>query len=126
MMNDILQYNGYYAEIHLSSDDDVFYGKLLGISDLVSFEGASVSGLKQAFHEAVEDYLETCADLGKDPEKTYKGSFNVRISPELHRKAATLASMHKVTLNELVKQAIDGMVSKRQFLASVGKGVIDK
>jgi len=109
-MNDILQYKGYYAEIHFSADDEIFFGKLLGISDLVSFEGASVAELKKAFHEAVEDYLETCTELGKEPEKTYKGSFNVRISPELHRKAATYASIRKMTLNELVKQAIDGVV----------------
>lgn len=116
-MNDILQYKGYYAEVHFSADDEVFFGKLLGISDLVSFEGAYVAELKKAFHEAVEDYLETCVELGKDPEKTYKGSFNVRISPELHRKAATFASIQKITLNELVKQAIDGVVSKPTFHA---------
>ncbi len=111
-MNDILQFKGYYAEVHFSADDDVFYGKLLGISDLVSFEGSSVTDLKKAFHEAVEDYLITCEELGKDPEKTYKGSFNVRIPPELHRKAANYASIRKMTLNDLVKQAIDGMISK--------------
>lgn len=78
----------------------------------MSFVYASVADLKKAFHEAVEDYLETCAELGKDPEKTYKGSFNVRISPELHRKAANLASLRKITLNELVKKAIDGVVCR--------------
>jgi predicted HicB family RNase H-like nuclease len=111
-MNDVLHYQGYSAEIHFSADDDLFFGKLLGINDLVSFEGASVEELKTAFHEAVEDYLETCAALGKDPEKTYKGSFNVRISPELYRKAANYASLRKITLNELVKQAIDGVVCR--------------
>jgi predicted HicB family RNase H-like nuclease len=111
-MNDILQFKGYYAEVHFSAGDDVFYGKLLGISDLISFEGTSVSDLKQAFHEAVEDYLITCEELGKDPEKTYKGSFNVRIPPELHLKAANYVSIRKMTLNDLVKQAIDGVVSK--------------
>lgn len=112
-MNDILQYKGYFAELHFSTQDEVFFGKLLGINDLVSFEGASVAELKTAFHEAVDDYLETCAALGKEPEKTYKGSFNVRISPELHRKAATLASMQKVTLNEFVKRAIDTFISAK-------------
>jgi predicted HicB family RNase H-like nuclease len=58
-MNDILQYKDYLASVHFSSEDDVFYGKILGINDLVSFEGASVKELKKAFHEAVEDYLET-------------------------------------------------------------------
>ena len=75
--------------------DGFFYGKLSGISDLVSFEGASVKDLKEAFQGTVEDYQLKCAELGKDPEKSYKGSFNVRISPELHRKAATYASMQK-------------------------------
>ena len=59
-MNDILEYKGYYADIHFSANDEVFFGKLIGISDLVSFEGNSVNELKEAFIEAVEDYLETC------------------------------------------------------------------
>lgn len=61
----------------LSADDEVFYGKILGINDLVNFEGASVKQLKKAFKEAVDDYLELCAEIGKTPEKTYKGTFNV-------------------------------------------------
>ncbi len=122
-MNDILQFKGYYAEVHFSADDDVFYGKLLGISDLVSFEGSSVTDLKKAFHEAVEDYLITCEELGKDPEKIYKGSFNVRIPPELHRKAANYASIRKMTLNDLVKQAIDGVVSKPFAIDPVQKQI---
>jgi len=111
-MTDILQYKGYYGEVHFSATDEVFYGKLLGISDLVNFEGASVRDLKQAFQEAVDDYLETCCELGKEPEKAYKGSFNVRIPPELHRKAATYANLQKISLNDLVKQAIDRVVPK--------------
>ena len=70
-MNDILQYKDYVASIHFSSVDEVFYGKILGIDDLISFEGASVKELKKSFQEAVEDYLETCKELGKDPNKTY-------------------------------------------------------
>ena len=73
-MNDILQYKGYYADISFSAQDEVFYGKLIGINDLVNFEADSVKALVKAFHEAVEDYLETCAEIGKAPEKTYKGS----------------------------------------------------
>jgi len=106
-MNDILQYKGYYAAVHFSADDDVFFGKLLGIDDLVNFEGASVKELKKAFHEAVDDYLETCEELGKEPNKTYKGSFNVRISTDLHKAAAVFASVHNISLNDFVKTAID-------------------
>lgn len=66
-MNDILQYKGYYASVNFSAEDEVFFGKILGIDDLVTFEGASVKDLKKAFHEAVEDYLETCKKMDKEP-----------------------------------------------------------
>lgn len=105
-MNDILQYRDYYASIHFSSEDEVFYGKVLGINDLVSFEGSSVKQLKKAFHGAVEDYLETCRALGKEPDKTYKGTFNVRIPTDLHKEAATFAALNNVSLNDFVKTAI--------------------
>ena len=105
-MNDILQYENYYASVHFSADDEVFHGKILGINDLVSFEGASVKELKLAFEEAVEDYLETCAAIGKAPEKTYKGTFNVRVSSALHKEAVLFAAVHNITLNEFVKRAL--------------------
>lgn len=109
-MNDILEYKGYYANVHFNAEDEVFYGKVIGIDDLVSFEGETAKELKQAFHEAVEDYLETCQELGKAPDKTYKGVFNVRIPSELHRKAAIIAATNNVTLNDLVKTAIDRLL----------------
>ena len=106
-MNDILEYKGYYASLHFSSEDEVFYGKLLGIDDLVNFEGASVKELKKAFHEAVDDYVETCKELGKEPNKTYKGTFNVRLTTDLHKQAAVYAAMHNISLNDFVRTAID-------------------
>ena len=111
-MNDILEYKSYYAEVHFNSEDEVFYGKIIGINDLVSFEGTTVKELKKEFQEAVEDYLATCKELGKEPEKAYKGTFNVRISSELHRQAARHATLKKMTLNDFVRHAIDSMVSK--------------
>lgn len=113
-MNDIIQYKGYYAEIHFSAEDEVFYGKLIGINDLVNFEADSVKELKKAFNEAVEDYLKTCETMGKLPDKTYKGSFNVRIPSELHRQAAIFAAIKKVTLNDFVRYAIDLTISKEK------------
>jgi predicted HicB family RNase H-like nuclease len=113
-MNDILQYKGYYAEIHFSAEDEVFFGQLIGINDLVNFEADSVKGLKKAFKDAVEDYLETCKQTGKAPDKTYKGSFNVRIPSELHRQAATFAAIKKVTLNDFVRYALDFTISKEK------------
>ena len=68
-MNDIIEYKTYYASVQFSAEDEVFHGKIIGINDLVSFEGTTVAELKKAFHEAVNDYLATCKELGKDPEK---------------------------------------------------------
>lgn len=115
-MSDILQYKEYYADIHFSAEDEVFYSQIIGISDLVNFEAASVKGLKKSFKEAVEDYLETCKKLNKDPDKTYKGSFNVRIPSSLHREAAFLAAVKKVSLNDFVRHAIDFTISHEKEL----------
>ena len=111
-MNDVLQYKGYYADIHFSAEDEVFFGKIVGVDDLVNFEADSVKGLKKAFGEAVEDYLKTCSELGKQAEKTYKGSFNVRIPSDLHRQAAMVAYLKKISLNDFVKYALDSTISK--------------
>lgn len=94
-MDDILEYKDCYAETHFDSEDEVFYGKIIGINDLVSFESRSVKQLKKEFQEAVEDYLSTCQELGKEPEETNKGTFKVRIPSELHRQAALQAALKK-------------------------------
>ncbi|HAL81675.1 MAG TPA: toxin-antitoxin system HicB family antitoxin [Mucilaginibacter sp.] len=105
-MNDLLKYKDYLATINYSAEDEVFYGRIFGINDLVTFEGTSVSGLKKAFQEAVNDYIATCRELDKTPEKSYKGVFNVRVPANLHKKAALAATKNSITLNEFVKAAI--------------------
>jgi predicted HicB family RNase H-like nuclease len=105
-MNDILQYKNYYGSVQFSAEDEVFYGKILGISDLVNFEGESVKELKSAFQESVDEYLEFCKEIGKTPEKTYKGTFNVRVPSTLHKEAALFAAVNNLTLNDFVKKAL--------------------
>lgn len=106
-MSDLLEYKGYFGSVQFSSEDDALYGKLVGIDDLIHYRGGkSIRDLKKAFHEAVDDYLETCEGLGKEPNKMYKGSFNIRISPELHRSAAMFATANDISLNDFVKTAI--------------------
>lgn len=105
-MSDTIKYKDYTSTVRFSAEDEVFYGKVIGINDLVTFEGKSVTELKKAFKVAVEDYLETCQELNKQPEKTYKGSFNVRVPVHLHRKAALTAAQRNLTLNEFMKAAI--------------------
>jgi predicted HicB family RNase H-like nuclease len=115
-MSDVLEYKGYYGSVHFSSEDDVFYGKLISIDDLVNFEGTSVKEIKKAFREAVDDYLETCKELGKEPNKTYKGTFNVRIPTDLHKAAAVYAALNNISLNDFVKTAIQYALSNKEDL----------
>ena len=105
-MTNIAEYKGYCGEVRFSEEDGLLYGKVLGIRDLILFEGSSVSELIKDFHDSVDDYLRICKEQGRSPEKPYKGSFNVRISPELHRKAALMAMDQGVTLNAFVERSI--------------------
>ncbi len=114
-MNDILQHKGYYAEVHFSAEDEVFFGKIIGINDLVNFEADSVKALKKEFANALADYIATCKELGKNPNKTYKGSFNVRIPSSLHKEVATFAALKNVTLNEYVRYALDNTIAREKF-----------
>ena len=106
-----MTYKGYLGTVNFDSDDEAFHGKINGINDLITFEGQSVKALKKAFEEAVDDYLKTCQELGKQPDKTYKGSFNVRISTELHRKASVIATKKQISLNDFVRRAIHYAIS---------------
>jgi len=106
-MNDnMLKYKDFYGSVEYSAADECFFGKIIGTADLVTFEGNSVNNLKKAFIEAVEDYLLLCKEVGKEPQKSYKGSFNIRISPELHRAAALIAGKKGISLNTFVEKAI--------------------
>ena len=113
-MIDSLEYNDYAATIHYNSEDEVFFGKIIGINDLLTFEGSSVEELKTAFRETIDDYLETCKSLGKTPDKTYKGAFNVRIPSKLHKKAVFIASKNNVSLNDFIKTALIYAVKHEQ------------
>ena len=106
MADNMLRYKDFYGSVEYSAADECFFGKIIGTTDLVTFEGKSVDNLKKAFIEAVEDYLILCKEAGKEPQKTYKGSFNIRISPELHKAAAAIANREGISLNAFVEKAI--------------------
>lgn len=105
-MSNIMEYKGYVGSVEFSEEDTLLYGKVLGIRGLISYEGTSVQELIDGFHSAVDDYLVLCEAQGKEPEKPYKGSFNVRTSPETHRRAAIYAITHNTSLNSFVEESI--------------------
>ena len=112
-MNNILQYKGYFTKVEYSVDDHLLYGKIEGIRDLVNFESESIEQVEQEFRNAVDDYLELCQELGQEPSKTYSGTFNVRISPSLHRALAIQAIKSGESLNFTVEKAIDSFINDK-------------
>lgn len=110
-MNNTMEYKNYVGSVEFSEKDSIFFGKVMGIRALISYEGTSVKELVAGFHGAVDDYLALCEETGQEPERAYKGSFNVRISPDLHKKAVIYAASKQMSLNSLVEQTLKGALS---------------
>ena len=105
-MNNTMEYKGYVGSVEFSEPDGVFFGKVQGIRSLISYEGTTAKELLDDFHEAVDGYLELCAAEGTSPETAYKGSFNVRLDSDLHRRAAIYALAHQQSLNSFIEDAV--------------------
>ncbi len=105
-----MTYKGYIGSVNYSDKDQVFFGKIEGINGLVNFEGESVKELTEAFHEAVDDYLAYCQDEGIEPDKSYTGVLNVRLTPAIHRQIAMLALQAGLSINAYIKDALEEKV----------------
>ena len=101
-MNNTIQYKGYVGSVEFSEEDGIFYGKVMGIRSLISYEGESARELLDDFHDAVDDYLETCKAEGKEPEVAFEGSFNIRLSPDLHKKLFIYTTAHQMFMATLL------------------------
>lgn len=112
-MNNTIEYKGYLGSVEFSEEDGLFYGKVMGIRSLISYEGETAKELLEDFHGAVDDYLEACAAEGRQPEVAYKGSFNVRISPELHKRLVVYATAHQMSLNSYIEETLKNSVAAR-------------
>lgn len=112
----VMTYRGYSARPEYDADDEIFFGRLAGIQDGVGFHADTVAELKAAFREAVDDYIETCAKIGKAPEKPYSGKVMFRVDPEVHARVALAAELSGQSLNSwaeaALKRAADQDVSR--------------
>lgn len=106
-MNSMMEYKGYHATIQYDAEDKLFVGEVFGIVDSLNFHGSSVDELEDMFHQSIENYLSICAQCGKEPDKEFKGTFNVRIPSELHRKVALEAAKQSLTLNQYVTRSLE-------------------
>lgn len=106
-----IKYKGFLGSVAFSDKDNVFFGKIEGIDGLVNFEGDSVQELTQAFHDAVDDYLQYCQAEGIEPHKSYSGTLNIRLTPDLHSRAAYLAKKTGVSINAFIKAAVEKQIA---------------
>ena len=112
-MNNTIQYKGYVGSVEFSEEDKIFYGKVMGIRSLISYEGENVQQLLDDFHNAVDDYLIMCEKTGQKPEVAYKGSFNIRISPELHKKLVLFTTANNISLNSYIEKVLENSPAVR-------------
>lgn len=114
-MNNTIKYKDYIGSVEFSEEDGCFFGSVQGIRSLISYEGSDARSLVEDFHDAVDSYLEMCREKGENPEKAYKGSFNVRVPAELHREAVLYGISHDMSLNKVVEEALQRMVSRKSY-----------
>jgi predicted HicB family RNase H-like nuclease len=108
-----MSYRGYQGSVEASIEDGCLFGKIQFINDLVTYEANTLKELNSAFQEAVDDYLQMCSKLRVEPDAPFKGTFNVRVTPDIHKRAARRAAEMGVSLNEFVKDAIHARLEEK-------------
>jgi predicted HicB family RNase H-like nuclease len=115
----ILQpHKGYRGKVDVDIDDGVLHGTVLGIQDVVTFQGKTVPELVQAFRDSVEEYLAFCAEVGREPEKPPSGKLLVRMSPKLHGLLSAIACARGISVNSLVVKCLEREASEQRELVS--------
>jgi predicted HicB family RNase H-like nuclease len=112
MRNNQLEYKGYRGKVKFHPEAKLFHGEVLGIRDVITFQGTNPDEIIQAFQDSIDDYLDWCKERGETPERPYSGKFNLRIPPELHRQLAMEADIHDESLNAFIEQALLFYISR--------------
>lgn len=103
----MMTYKKYTGTVTFDDEAEIFHGEVVGLRDVVTFQGSSVSELKQAFRDSVDDYLAFCQERGEEPEKPVSGKFLIRIKPELHRRLIIEAAREGMSLNQLAEHRLE-------------------
>lgn len=113
---DGLEYKGYLGSVELCQKSRCFHGRIEFVEDLITFEAVTYDELEREFHVAVDDYLLTCKQADKEPDKPFKGTFNVRVGSDIHKRAALSARKSRRSLNDFVKAAIERRVDEEKHV----------
>ena len=124
--NNVLKYKNYIGSVEYNLAEKFLYGKILFIDDLIMFEGNTIEELENSFIEMVYEYIETCKELGKNPQKTYSGSFNVRTGATIHQALAEIAEIKNISLNKLVVTIFTDFVEENNYKNKKNKRLCSK
>ena len=100
-------HNGYFANVEFDAEDHIFVGRIIGIRDIISFHGESVTELEVAFHAAIDNYLAACKELDQKPNKPYSGNLMLRVSKEIHAAVAASAEANGKSINQWATRVLD-------------------
>jgi predicted HicB family RNase H-like nuclease len=100
-----MSYKGYTARVDFDERDNIFVGRVLGLRDIISFEGSTVVKLRAEFQAAINDFLRDCAERGIAPEKPASGKIMLRVPPEVHAAATVAAQASGKSLNQWATEA---------------------
>ena len=101
----MLEYKGYVGRVE--ADEGTFSGRVVGLRDVITFEGETFAEVERAFRDSIDDYLAFCAERGEAPDRPYSGKIPLRIDPELHRRVATRAEAEGLSLNQWIARKIE-------------------
>ena len=107
----MMEYKGYMGTVEYDSQAKIFHGDIINTRDVITFQGTTVKEIERAFKDSIDDYIAWCKEEGVEPEKPYSGKFNVRLSPELHRRTAILAKERHMSLNSFIEKAITDQIA---------------
>ena len=102
----MMKYKGYWGEVAFDNEAKIFHGEVLGLKDVITFQGKSVDEIENAFKDSINEYLSWCKERGEEPEKTYSGNVRLRMNPELHASLALEAGRRNISLNDLINEKI--------------------
>lgn len=102
----MMKYKGYQASVQFDDEAMIFHGEVIGIRDVITFQGTNTDQLKSEFETSVDGYLDWCKELGQDPEKPFSGNIHLRLKPALHSKLVTGAKISGMSLNNYINQTL--------------------
>lgn len=107
----MMKYKGYTGHVEYDDDARIFHGEVLGIKDVVTFQGTTVDEIEQSFKDSVDDYLAFCKERGEDPDRPFSGKFNLRIPSDLHAKLSIAAHLEGESLNNYITNILKSLVA---------------